>query len=637
VRALVLALWACGGPQDDDRPADADADADTDTDTDSDTDVDTDPDGLVVWDDVAPVFAARCAPCHVDAVRPSGGFSADHAQDLVGVVDPDSGLPYVAAGDPDGSYVWLKLTDAQGTVPGGGGARMPAEPLPAGELALVEAWILDGALSEAPTTPTDDDPLCDEALPECTGGCPAGPGSVDDAEWHARLTSSPEITWGAAPGAVRYEVSAGRAPGAPDVACWTDVGGARSHTFGALWGVVDGDVVFANVRAVHADGSVSAAVSSDGWTVDIAPPEVPAGVVDDRAPVDGLVTWTHPATDVGSGFVGYEIALGTAPFSDDALGWTAVGAAPEVVLGEDVPADGVPVGEWAWVSVRAVDVAGNASQPATSRGYVRCPDHFAFVPADDALGSTPFCVARYEMRVQGLADGNVGWSAGYVAESRPDGTPWAGVGKDQARVACDGLGFEYQLVSNTQWQALARSVEHTAANWSGGAVGAGAVPRGHSDEAPLAALSSDAGPCGGTGNAACEDPGSADWSQRRTHVLANGDVVWDLAGNLQEQVDGSTGGPDTLWTSFDSAPFTTDPGFEALREDFAPEGPYTHVHGMGRMYGGTGNLTRGGSFDPASRGSGGSLGPEDVGIYGANHNSWNTTAADGFRCVFVPM
>jgi hypothetical protein len=416
------------------------------------------------------------------------------------------------------------------------------------------------------------------------------------------------------------------------------VGGARSHTFGALWGVVDGDVVFANVRAVHADGSVSAAVSSDGWTVDIAPPEVPAGVVDDRAPVDGLVTWTHPATDVGSGFVGYEIALGTAPFSDDALGWTAVGAAPEVVLGEDVPADGGPrrgVG----VGVGAGGRRRGQREPAGDLARVRALPRPLRVRARrrraPAARRSAWPATRCGSRASPTATS--AGAPGTWRKSRPDGTPWAGVGKDQARVACDGLGFEYQLVSNTQWQALARSVEHTAANWSGGAVGAGAVPRGHSDEAPLAALSSDAGPCGGTGNAACEDPGSADWSQRRTHVLANGDVVWDLAGNLQEQVDGSTGGPDTLWTSFDSAPFTTDPGFEALREDFAPEGPYTHVHGMGRMYGGTGNLTRGGSFDPASRGSGGSLGPEDVGIYGANHNSWNTTAADGFRCVFVPM
>ena len=59
--------------------------------------------------------------------------------------------------------------------------------------------------------------------------------------------------------------------------------------------------------------------------------------------------------------------------------------------------------------------------------------------------------------------------------------------------------------------------------------------------------------------------------------------------------------------------------------------------GMGRGYGGTINLTRGGSYDPANSGSGGSRNDEDVGIFSFHHNSWNTSNTDGFRCIFVPM
>lgn len=613
----LLWLAACGDGGGKDHPADGAPGAHSAT----------PPTGTVTWDDVGPILAEACAPCHVAAVAPSGDLALDGPDDVVGVVDPETGLPYVAPFDPDGSYLWLKLVDRQAEVQGGGGARMPASPLPDAALATIRAWIEGGALSGTETGTTD--PFCAPVAPACTEGCPAGPAGLAHAEWHARLTSSPTLRWDPVPGAVRYEVAAGHAAGSDDAACWTDVGAATSHAFGALWGVVDGDVIVPSVRAFHADGTVSAAVSSAGWTVDITPPDVPTDVVDERAPVDGRVTWSHPRTDVGAGFVGFEVALGTGPFLADAVPWTAVGADPEVVLGGAVPVDGLAQGEWAWVSVRAVDAAGNASQPGTSRGFVTCPPHYAFVPADDVLGTAPFCVARYEMRVQGLSDGAVGWDAAYVAESRPDGTPWSGVDKSEARVACDALGFDYQLVSNAQWQAIARSVERTPANWSGGAVGVGTIPQGHCDEDPLAPLSSDAGPCGGTNDPGCEDPASPDWWQRRTHVLQNGDVVWDLAGNLSEQVDGSPGAPAGLWLSFDDPPFTTDPGWEDARLDFAPAGPYTEAQGTGRLYGGTGNLTRGGSYDPQYA--------ADPGVFGGHHNTWWVGPTEGFRCVFVPM
>lgn len=580
------------------------------------------------WADVAPIVRSRCAPCHVDNPSPSGGFAFDGPEDVVGVPDPQTGLAYVEPLDPDRSYVWLKLTDRQGEV-GGDGARMPGPAgLPAEEQATVEAWILAGAPLGSTTSTTAG---CDPVADACVTGCPAGPGSVTHAAWHDRLTTSPEIAWEAVAGAVRYEVALGSAAGEDDVACWTDVGAATDHTFRAIL-AVDGQVVFPSVRAFQGDGTVSAAVSSAGWTVDILPPDVPTALDDARASVDGTVTWEHPRTDVGSGFAGFEAAVGTSPYGEDAVPWTAVGGELGTVLTEPLAE-----GAWYWVSVRATDVAGNHGQPATSAGFVTCPPEYAFVPGDEQLGSTPFCLARYEMRVVGLSDGDVGFDPAYVAESRATGTPWAGVDKSQARVACDALGFDYQLVTNLQWQAVARSIERDPANWSGGAVGAGSIPRGHCDEDPLAALASSGGPCVGTNNPACTDPSSADWAQKRTHELANGEVIWDLAGNLREQVDGSPGGPSGLWMSYDDPAFTTDPGWEDQRLAFAPAGPYAEDQGTGRLYGGQGNLTRGGSFDPDGQGSGGSRHDLDVGVFAAHNNTWSTGSTEGFRCVFVPM
>lgn len=59
----------------------------------------------------------------------------------------------------------------------------------------------------------------------------------------------------------------------------------------------------------------------------------------------------------------------------------------------------------------------------------------------------------------------------------------------------------YSLITNAQWQTIARNIEQVSANWSGGSVGAGSLNRGHSDSAPNNALaaSTDDDPCYDTG------------------------------------------------------------------------------------------------------------------------------------------
>jgi len=633
-----------GGDADTDTDADADSDSDTDADSDADTDTDT---GVPLFADVHAVFAEHCTPCHVDNLLPSGGFAADEASDMVDVVDPETGLAYVAPGRPEASYLWHKLVDTHLDVGGDGNLMPPSGLLPQEDRDLVEAWILSGALVAPPVHTADtgdvgsgghhDNPLCDPVEALCDTACPEGPAEVEHVEWYHRLSASPPIMWEGVQGVTHYEVSIGSAPGLDDVACWTDVGMATEHTFGAIYVLRDATTYYANVRAFHPDGTVSAAVSSAGWTVDILPPDVPTDLLDDRAPVDGQLLWAHPQTDIGSGFAGFEVAVGTAPYGDDALPWTFSGTDPSAVLGNDVVLPQPLAGEsWYWVSVRAVDIAGNASQPTTSAGFITCPSAFVFVPGDAALGTTPFCVARFEMRAVGV-DGQSGFDWALLPESRATGAPWHTVTTGDARVLCDGMGFPYQLITNAQWQTVARSIERTDSNWSGGVVGSGLVNRGHCDQDPEVALASDGDPCVGTGNPSCADPSSGDWGQKRTHWLHNGEEIWDLAGNLRERVDGSGGAPDGLWMDFDAAAFTSEVGWEDYREAFAPAGSYTYVHGMGRVYGGGGNLTRGGSFSPSSPGSGGSKGYEDVGIFTVHHNSWSNGSTDGFRCVFVPM
>lgn len=580
----------------------------------------------LLFDDVQPIFEAKCSPCHFGSASPSAGLRLEHPSQFVSVPHATAGLDLVRPGSTEDSYVWHKMVDTHLTLSGGsGGAMPPSGSIGDDELNMVRSWILGGAEGDGGPIPEVD--LCEDTHPGCDSGCEPGPGAVTHANWYNRLTESPDIHWDTVPDAVGYEVSIGSTAGDQDAQCWTDIGDVTAHTFRAIWVLEAGQSYVANVRAILPGDARSEATSSLGWTVDIAPPQVPTALDDGRMPVNGWATWDHPKDDEGAGFSSFEVAIGTSPGSDDAYQWTDVGPGLDTDLGAEVArlADSA----WYWLSLRATDLAGNKSQPAISGGFITCPTNFSFVASDDNLESTPFCAATYEMRIEGNDNGSTAYDFAFVADSRPTGTPWAALEKSEARLACDAMGFSYQLLTNTQWQAIARSIERTDSNWSGGAVGIGWVPQGHSDDNPGNSLASDGDPCVGTGNANCTDPTSEDFSQRRTHELDNGSVVWDFSGNLTEQVDGSTGGPEGLWMSFDSDAFTIDPGWQDYREDFAPFGDYTEAQGMGRMYGGTGNLTRGGAYS--------STNIEATGIYQAHHNSWNPGPTYGFRCVFVPM
>jgi hypothetical protein len=96
------------------------------------------------------VFTPRCAisGCHVEPGAPFAldlSSVADSGANLVGVPSAEiPGLLRVAPFDPDNSYVYWKLT----ANPGIFGDPMPASggPLSPSDLALVTAWIEDGAM-----------------------------------------------------------------------------------------------------------------------------------------------------------------------------------------------------------------------------------------------------------------------------------------------------------------------------------------------------------------------------------------------------------------------------------------------------------------------------------------------------------
>lgn len=253
-----------------------------------------------------------------------------------------------------------------------------------------------------------------------------------------------------------------------------------------------------------------------------------------------------------------------------------------------------------------------------------CPANYVEVPPLAGYSSTAFCVAKYEMK-----------DVGGVATSQAAGTPWVNItrgavpGAGTAWKACQDLGAGYDLISNAQWQTIVRNIEGVAANWSGGSVGSGSLNRGHSDDTPanlLAANASDTNACSGTGQT-CSD---SDWDlQRRTHVLSNGSLIWDLAGNASEMLSdnyGDLGVNPAITTGFKEINTLS----ATNRGLFGPaNSSLTSTNGVGQLYGGSGGIIiRGGQWHSL----------DEAGIFFAwlADNASDAAGEVGFRCVYTP-
>ena len=98
--------------------------------------------------DIQPIFNLNCTGCHSGSAAAEGlDLSEGNARaELVGAISfqvPD--LMQVSPGDPDNSYLWLKLNNTQQAA-GGTGTQMPPElPLSDSDLSLIEDWITSGA------------------------------------------------------------------------------------------------------------------------------------------------------------------------------------------------------------------------------------------------------------------------------------------------------------------------------------------------------------------------------------------------------------------------------------------------------------------------------------------------------------
>jgi hypothetical protein len=216
-----------------------------------------------------------------------------------------------------------------------------------------------------------------------------------------------------------------------------------------------------------------------------------------------------------------------------------------------------------------------------------CAAGWTLVPGDSLYGTDDFCVMKYEAKCDTDGDGTGENASGDHADcnttydtwgnilsgcrciedkggqivSSAAGAPIARIAQDaggsgvDAKTYCQSQGWE--LISNDQWMTIVRNVESQGANWCatngtgcGNSPGSQYLVSGHNDKGgetgtakALQASSDDTQGCYNTttdGSNNCGGTGS----QRRTHYLSNGQVIWDLAGNLWQWTDDTIMGAD---------------------------------------------------------------------------------------------
>ena len=249
---------------------------------------------------------------------------------------------------------------------------------------------------------------------------------------------------------------------------------------------------------------------------------------------------------------------------------------------------------------------------ASVTNHFVCPANFVGVSSLAGYTTQSFCVAKYEMTVDSGQ-----------ALSRPLISPLR-VNRETALNHCTGMGTQgkYDLMTNDEWQSLARNIELVPSNWSGQAVGSGSLNRGQHVDAGVSAWSyysasdDDSKGCYRPSQSGDRPEDYCTWDdEKRTHTLSNGEVVWDLAGNLREFVKDSysLGGQGN--SSYMSQVTTTShPALHSLsggttttarvaKDQFGPDGDYQSFNsddygGLGYSVFSTSNsalyITRGG-------------------------------------------
>ncbi len=253
-------------------------------------------------------------------------------------------------------------------------------------------------------------------------------------------------------------------------------------------------------------------------------------------------------------------------------GVAAVSTTNTEASADDLPTNGASVGdikyvynstkgtinEYVYYNNSWIKKVNASCSPSSEK---KCPVGFVYIPGSINLegAAKGWCVAKYEMSPFNIS----GWYFNgnfrvyeYKKEyendnwknitSKPGRYPIGYVSSNNARAACanrlsDYNGKVLRGGSPMRYQvhkALIKDLSLNSENWSSGVVGSGYIYTGNNDglqvveggdnSHALAASSDDTQGYIGTGN--------VEGDQKRTLKLSNGQTLWDIGGNLWEQM-----------------------------------------------------------------------------------------------------
>ena len=296
------------------------------------------------------------------------------------------------------------------------------------------------------------------------------------------------------------------------------------------------------------------------------------------------------------------------------------------------------------------------------------PGSWIEVPGSSYFGTDDFCVMQFEAKAYNLAEEEVearssNSISGFIPYSSPDATPWANINFTNSRMACNSLntnplfdefGGNFTMITNRQWMTIARDAEQQSVNWANNVTGStvsegGGLFRGNVNLNDAISCNHGSALDGNTPGTNCIVSGG-DGRNKRTLILSNEAVIWDLAGNVWQWVDLMEDG--SPMTNVNACPgpneFTTcsssdlwNDGFSKnnslalglpLEREMGPLGDFDSTNGVGRIFSSTSTggrvLRRGGAWgNDDGAGAFAALLINGPGI---------TSAVIGFRCAFEP-
>lgn len=475
---------------------------------------------------------------------------------------------------------------------------------------------------------------------------PSAPGNITDGEFFNSSIRSPYILFtpgsDSGSGVSHHEVRLVRLSDSQVVEDWRPF--VSGEYFGDL-ALAPNTWYRAEVRSVDKVGNKSVTVIGDGWLVDVTAPTKPMNL---SYPISykslkktPIISWDSSSDVNGSGIDRYEVRIykkSEEPVSD----WRGLESGKfisDLQLIENT--------EY-YLKVKAYDRAGNSSIEVNGSFWKAlqpdCPEEFGdfiLVPSLAGYAESDFCVAKYEMK-------KVNINEVVTAFSQPLLSPWDGWGQEggsnscghcNARLACTRLGPNYKLISNAQWQTIARNIELTSSNWSAGTIGAGAINigRGIYDGGSKEASNSDLDPCYNTNSPMCEDGTHSHWTKKRTHQLSNGEVIWDFGGNAGERIDDITNNEFGGGMNFRISEIT-ESSHPVIGKIGEVEGRVKDIYGPSGNYGYLNENPWGGlgmahlKYGPGKTTS--NINRGEFGIFGVSQDP--ASNGSGFRCTYVP-